>query len=108
MINRREFVRFGAATLTTAVVPSALASADATGGNGRRLRIGILADGVMDKFLAYSRSRLLGEHVPYPVEAVHLTMVTPFGILRNSHSGRVQTEVTPYCRSARWRVRASA
>ena len=45
MINRREFVRFGAATLTTAVVPSALASADATGGNGRRLRIGILADG---------------------------------------------------------------
>lgn len=28
-----------------------------------------LGDGVMDKFLAYSRSRLLGEHVPYPVEA---------------------------------------
>ena len=24
----------------------------------------------------------------------HLTMVTPFGILRNSHSGRVQSEVT--------------
>ncbi len=28
-----------------------------------------LGDDVMDKFLAYSRSRLLGEHVPYPVEA---------------------------------------
>ena len=27
-------------------------------------------------------------------KAVHLTMVTPFGILRNAHSGRVQSEVT--------------
>ncbi|MBR3221105.1 MAG: hypothetical protein IKF72_02650 [Kiritimatiellae bacterium] len=26
-------------------------------------------------------------------KAVHLTMVTPFGMLRNAHSGRVQTEV---------------
>ncbi len=26
-------------------------------------------------------------------KAVHLTMVTPFGILRNAHSGRVQSEV---------------
>ena len=28
-----------------------------------------LGDGVMDKLREYSRSRLLGEHVPYPVEA---------------------------------------
>ena len=27
-------------------------------------------------------------------KAVHLTMVTPFGILANAHSGRVQSEVT--------------
>ena len=32
--------------------------------------------------------------VTHTRKAVHLTMVTPFGILRNSHSGRVQTEVT--------------
>lgn len=27
-------------------------------------------------------------------KAVHLTMVTAFGLLRNAHSGRVQSEVT--------------
>ena len=27
-------------------------------------------------------------------KAVHLTMVTTFGLLRNAHSGRVQSEVT--------------
>ena len=27
-------------------------------------------------------------------KAVHLTMVTPFGLLANAHSGRVQSEVT--------------
>ena len=27
-------------------------------------------------------------------KAIHLTMVTPFGILRNAHSGRVQSEIT--------------
>ena len=32
--------------------------------------------------------------VTHTRKAVHLTMVTPFGILRNSHSGRVQSEVT--------------
>ena len=31
--------------------------------------------------------------VTHTHKAVHLTMVTPFGILRNAHSGRVQSEV---------------
>ena len=32
--------------------------------------------------------------VTHTRKAVHLTMVTPYGMLRNSHSGRVQSEVT--------------
>ena len=31
--------------------------------------------------------------VTHTHKAVHLTMVTPFGILRNAHSGRVQSEI---------------
>ena len=46
MVTRREFVRFGAATL--AVSPAVLMAADAAGGacrtEGERLRIGILSD----------------------------------------------------------------
>lgn len=34
-------------------------------------------------FLSVTRTR----------KAVHLTMVTPFGLLANAHSGRVQSEV---------------
>ena len=46
-MNRREFIRFGAATLATAAVPGAM-SAFAHGAGAPRLRIGILSDTHLD------------------------------------------------------------
>ena len=44
-------------------------------------------DGLMRKLAVFSS-------VTHTRKAVHLTMATPFGILRNAHSGRVQSEIT--------------
>lgn len=41
-----------------------------------------------------SRKLAVFQHLTRTRKALHLTMVTSFGLLRNSHSGRVQSEVT--------------
>lgn len=51
---------------------------------------------VIDAKTEYSLMRKLAvfSSVTHTRKAVHLTMATPFGILRNAHSGRVQSEIT--------------
>ena len=50
--------------------------------------------GFIRRYRAMGRTKRDGIYQLIDNFTVHLTMVTPFGILRNSHSGRVQSEIT--------------